>query len=280
MQTPENEERIVPMRLQKFLARAGAASRRGSEDLMTAGRVCVNGQVATELGTKVDPLVDVVTVDGRVVSLSDGNVYLVLNKPEGCLTTMDDPYGRPTVASLVPTDRYPGLFPVGRLDQDTTGVLLFMTDGELAARLLHPSTHVDKTYHARVAGRISPFDVKRLCEGVELDDGMTAPAEVRTLSDFEGRDVCDPSMHAGDDLVEVVLHEGRKRQVKRMLSYVGHPVFRLNRVSFGPITAAGLPVGKWRLLNAAEVEALRKATETGRYTGTRPGVDPRSLKKS
>ena len=180
----------------------------------------------------------------------------------------------------MPTDRYPGLFPVGRLDQDTTGVLLFMTDGELAARLLHPSTHVDKTYHARVAGRLSPFDVKRLCEGVELDDGMTAPAEVRTLSDFEGRDVCDPSMHAGDDLVEVVLHEGRKRQVKRMLSYVGHPVFRLNRVSFGPITAAGLPVGKWRLLNAAEVEALRKATETGRYTGTRPGVDPRSLKKS
>ena len=139
---------------------------------------------------------------------------------------------------------------------------------------------MDKTYHARVAGKLSPFDVKRLCEGVELDDGMTAPAKVRTLSDFEGRDVCDPSMHAGDDLIEVVLHEGRKRQVKRMLSYVGHPVFRLNRVSFGPITAAGLPVGKWRLLNAAEVEALRKATETGHYTGTRPGVDPRSLKKS
>ena len=280
MDQRDNEERIVPMRLQKFLARAGAASRRGSEDLMTAGRVCVNGVVATELGTKVDPLVDTVTVDGKVVSLSDGNVYLVLNKPEGCLTTMDDPYGRPTVASLVPCDRYPGLFPVGRLDQDTTGVLLFMTDGELAARLLHPSTHVDKTYHARVSGRLSPLDVKRLSQGVELDDGMTSPARVRTLSAHEGRDVYDSRMRSGDDIVEIVLHEGRKRQVKRMLSYVGHPVYRLNRVSFGPITAAGLPVGSWRLLNANEVEALRTASETGRYTGTRPGIDPRSLKKA
>lgn len=280
MDTNDNAERIVPMRLQKFLARAGAASRRGSEDLMTAGRVCVNGVVATELGTKVDPLVDVVTVDGRVVSLSDGNVYLVLNKPQGCLTTMDDPYGRPTVASLVPKDRYPGLFPVGRLDQDTTGVLLFMTDGELAAKLLHPSTHVDKTYHARVAGRLSPNDARRLSEGVELDDGMTSPAGVRVLSAHEGRDVYDTRMRADDDLVEIVLHEGRKRQVKRMLSYVGHPVYRLNRVSFGPITAAGLAVGSWRLLNAAEVESLRQASATGRYTGTRPGVDPRSLKKN
>lgn len=277
--TDEQEPRIVPMRLQKFLARAGVASRRGSEDLMTAGRVCLNGVVATELGTKVDPRVDTVTVDGRVVTLSDGHAYLVLNKPAGTLTTMDDPFGRPTVASLVPTDRYPGLFPVGRLDQDTTGVLLFMTDGELATRLLHPSTHVTKVYHARVDGRLKESDIRCLCEGVQLDDGMTAPAQIKILSELEGYDVVDEKMHEGDDLVEIVLHEGRKRQVKRMLSYVGHPVFRLNRVSFGPIGVKNLPVGSWRFLNAAEVESLREATRTGRYTGTRAGVDPRSLKK-
>ncbi|MBR1829725.1 MAG: rRNA pseudouridine synthase, partial [Atopobiaceae bacterium] len=137
-----SDERIVPMRLQRFLARAGVASRRGSENLMTAGRVTVNGKVASELGTKVDPLVDVVAVDGVVVRLSEGFAYLMLNKPAGYLTTMSDPHGRPCVASLVPTKAYPGLFPVGRLDADTTGLLLFTTNGELAHRMLHPSTHV------------------------------------------------------------------------------------------------------------------------------------------
>ena len=138
----DHEERIYPMRLQRFLARAGVASRRGSENLMTAGRVTVNGQVVSELGSKVDPTCDVVAVDGRVVRLSDGHAYLALNKPRGCLSTMDDPYGRPCVAHLVPTKRYPGLFPVGRLDYDTTGLLLFTTNGDAAQRMLHPSMHV------------------------------------------------------------------------------------------------------------------------------------------
>ena len=151
----QNGEAIVPMRLQKFLARAGAASRRGSENLMTAGRVRVNGEVVTELGSKVDPLCDVVEVDGVVVRLFDSSVTIMLNKPAGYLTTMSDPHGRPCVASLVPTDRFPGLFPVGRLDMDTTGLLLFSTDGELGNSLLHPRYHVDKTYHARVAGIMS-----------------------------------------------------------------------------------------------------------------------------
>ncbi|MEG0504464.1 MAG: S4 domain-containing protein, partial [Raoultibacter sp.] len=133
-----DEERIVPMRLQKFLARAGAASRRGSENLMTAGRVTVNGVVTSELGSKVDPLVDEVAVDGIIVKLSDEPVTLMLNKPKGVITTMSDPQGRTCVASLVPTDRYPGLYPIGRLDFDTTGLLLFSTDGELGHALLHP----------------------------------------------------------------------------------------------------------------------------------------------
>ena len=148
MRSLTEDERLVPMRLQRFLARAGVASRRGSEGLMTAGRVTVNGEVKTEMGTKIDPLVDRVEVDGRPVSLIAGATYLVLNKPSGYVTTMNDPQGRPCIADLVPTDCYPGLYPVGRLDKDTTGFLLFTTDGDLGQALLHPSHHIDKTYIA------------------------------------------------------------------------------------------------------------------------------------
>lgn len=273
------EERVVPMRLQKFLARAGVASRRGSEDLMSAGRVTVNGAVATELGTKVDPEVDVVMVDGVRVGLGDGKAYLVLNKPAGVLTTMDDPYGRETVVPLVPVERYPGLFPVGRLDLDTTGVLLFTTDGDLAARLLHPSTHVEKVYHARVDGVVGEEEIDLLRRGIELDDGPTAPARCRILRPEEALDVHGGRLSSRQSLVEVCIHEGRKRQVKRMFSAIGHPVLQLNRTSFGPITADGLEPGVWRLLTSPEVEALKTSVQTGTYTGTRLGVDPRSLKK-
>ena len=181
--TEETNEapRIVPMRLQKFLARAGAASRRGSENLMTAGRVTVNGQVVTELGSKVDPLVDQVAVDGVVVRLADGPVTVMLHKPAGFVTTMSDPQGRPTVAQLVPVDRYPGLFPIGRLDADTTGLLLFSTDGDLGNGLLHPKHHVAKRYLACVEGRPAERDLARLRRGVELDDGLTAPADARLV---------------------------------------------------------------------------------------------------
>ena len=172
------EERLVPMRVQKFLARAGVASRRGSENLMTAGRVRVNGQVVTELGSKVDPRVHTVTVDGREVRLADGSVYLMLNKPAGYVTTMRDPGGRPCVAELVPSDRYPGLFPVGRLDRDTTGLLLFTTDGEAAQRLLHPSYEKDKHYVALVEGVIGRDERRALERGITLDDGPCAPAKV------------------------------------------------------------------------------------------------------
>lgn len=241
-------ERVVPMRLQKFLARAGAASRRGSEDLMTAGRVTVNGAVVTELGSKVDPGVDEVAVDGVVARLSDGPSYFAMNKPAGYVTTMKDPHGRPTVADLFPRTAPAGLFPVGRLDQETEGLLLLTTDGELAHVLMHPRHHVAKTYLATVGGVPDDTALGALREGVALDDGVTAPAEARIVKRFGSAAV-----------VEVVVREGRKRQVRRMLAAVGHPVNRLERVSFGPVGLGDLPKGAVRPLMDAEVEALRAA---------------------
>lgn len=273
------DARVVPMRLQKFLARAGAASRRGSENLMTAGRVTVNGRVVTELGSKVDPRVDEVAVDGRAVRLADGPVTLMLHKPAGYVTTMSDPQGRPTVADLVPTDRHPGLFPVGRLDADTTGLLLFSTDGELGNGLLHPKRHVTKRYLACVEGRPAERELARLRCGIELDDGPTQPADVRLLegaaarraerlldmppvapprSSREYAAVCE-GRAAARSIVRVALCEGRKRQVKRMLAAVGHPVVALHRDSFGPLGLGGLPRGEWRELSAEEVAALHVA---------------------
>lgn len=248
--TPDqpDAERVVPLRLQRFLARAGVASRRGSEDLMTAGRVQVNGETVTSLGFKVDPAADTVTVDGRTVTYSAGPAYLALNKPAGIVTTMSDPQGRPTVASLVPTDEFPGLFPVGRLDADTTGLLLFTTDGELSHRLLHPRWKVPKTYLATVDGHPGQIEMKHLRTGVRLDDGETAPAEVRILE-----------RRQSSALVEITISEGRKRQVRRMFSAVSHPVIELHRVRFGPVDLGMLPEGTWRHLDADEVAALRDA---------------------
>lgn len=236
------------MRLQKFLARAGAASRRGSENLMTAGRVTVNGVVVTELGSKVDPLVDEVAVDGLVVQLSDKPVTLMLNKPKGVITTMSDPQGRTCVASLVPTDRYPGLYPIGRLDFDTTGLLLFSTDGELGHALLHPRRHVEKCYHAQVQGVPLERDLARLRRGIQLEDGMTLPAKVRLLVGAPTPLDCSE--------VEVSIHEGRKRQVRRMFDAIGHPVDALHRSHFGPITLGSLKEGQWRELDHEELAAL------------------------
>lgn len=240
-------EQPFPMRLQKFLARAGVASRRGSEDLMTAGRVSVNGQVVTELGSKVDPKVDVVCVDGREVHLEDGSVYLMLYKPKGYLTTMDDPQGRPCVADLVPTKRYPGLYPVGRLDKDTTGLLLFTTDGDMGQHLLHPRHHVDKTYQAHVDGVPDEVDLARLRGGIMLDDGLTAQAQVHLVAERPD----------GSSDIELVIHEGRKRQVKRMCSAIHHPVLDLHRSSFGPLVLTDVDEGSWRLLTDEEIARLR-----------------------
>lgn len=250
-----------PMRLQKFLARAGVASRRGSEDLMTAGRVTVNGKVTTELGSKVDPKTDVVCVDGREVHLQDGSVYLMLNKPAGFLTTMSDPHGRPCVAQLVPTDRYPGLYPVGRLDMDTTGLLLFTTDGDMGQALLHPKHHVPKTYRALVEGVPTQRELDRLRRGIVLDDGPCQPATVRLESSRGGRPGGNPrDSHAGTARVSIQIHEGRKRQVKRMFLAIHHRVIKLHRDVFGPLSLGDLEPGAWRLLTADEVAALKEVT--------------------
>lgn len=233
------------MRLQKFLARSGVASRRGSEGLMTAGRVKLNGEIVTELGTKVDPDSDIVTVDGRIISLSTGPHYIMLHKPAGYLSTMSDPFDRPIVASLVPAAKIPGLFPVGRLDFDTTGLILFTTDGELSHRLLHPKWEVFKSYQAIIDGIATDQGLQPLRDGLILDDGPCAPASVEILS-----------IQSGQTTVDITVSEGRKRQVRRMFSAVSHPVRHLHRYKFGAINLGDLAEGQHRELTQEEVSSL------------------------
>lgn len=261
---PSGETYPRTMRLQRFLARAGVASRRGSEALMTAGRVTVNGEPATELGTKVDTDTDLVEVDGVPVSFSQGAVYLMLHKPAGYLTTMNDPQGRPCVAALVPRDRYPGLFPVGRLDKDTTGLLLFTTDGDMGNLLLHPAHHVAKHYIALADGSLSDADLEPLRRGITLDDGPCQPAPCSILPETEAVALWPDDGRAVSEgratCVDIILHEGRKNQVKRMLGAIHHPVLRLHRDRMGPLELGGLAPGAWRNLSEAEVRSLRDAT--------------------
>jgi 23S rRNA pseudouridine2605 synthase len=228
-------------RLQKVLARAGLASRRVCEDLIAEGRVRVNGEVA-DLGRRVDPAADVIEVDGALVPVAPGLVHYLLNKPAGVVTTAADTHGRPTVVDLVPSD--PRVFPVGRLDADTEGLLLLTNDGDLTHKLTHPSFGVEKEYLAQVAGEPSPADVRRLREGIELEDGMTAPAKA-TLT--------PPSM------LSITIHEGRNRQVRRMCDAIGHPVVRLVRTRIGPLVDRSLKPGAYRELTLDEVRALERA---------------------
>ena len=261
------DERIVPMRLQRFLARAGVASRRGSEGLMTAGRVTVNGQVVTELGSKVDPLVDVVAVDGREVSLANTHAYLVLNKPRGFLSTMSDPHGRPCVRTLVPTSRYPGLFPVGRLDADTTGLLLFTTNGDASQRMLHPSMHVWKHYVALVRGVPTHGELERIRNGVPIDDSVAQPAHIEILDghDQQALPVAPEGVPYGHSVVGLRIHEGKKHQVKRMLKAIGHEVIRLHRDEFGPIGLGEVSSGCWRELTERERADIEALVAQGRH---------------
>ncbi len=241
----------MQLRLQKILSSAGVASRRSAERLMAEGRVSVNGDVVRELGTRADPESDDIRVDGRPVSRPARRLYLLLNKPRGYVTTRSDPEGRPTVLDLLPDVRE-YVFPVGRLDYDSEGLLLLTNDGELAAGLTHPSHEVPREYHARVRGVPDRHALDRLANGVTLDGRRTAPAQVALLERGLGQ--------AGDQaLVSLTLHEGRTRQVRRMLEAVGHPVVRLRRVRIGPIADATLPLGRYRSLRPAEVEALRRA---------------------
>jgi 23S rRNA pseudouridine2605 synthase len=234
------------MRLAKYLAGAGVASRRASEEIVRAGRVTVDGQTVT------DPAHDVsdehaVALDGKRVSILRTRVVYALNKPPGVVSTARDPQGRPTVVTLVPqTER---LYPVGRLDIDTTGLILLTNQGELAHRLTHPSFEVEKTYRVVVGavggGPISERALRSLREGIDLEEGRTAPARVRRVA---------------ADTLEITIHEGRKRQVRRMCEAVGHPVKRLERIRFGPLELGNLARGRWRKLTDAEVEALMSAS--------------------
>jgi len=233
-----------PERLQKVLARAGLGSRRACEELITAGRVRVNGEPAV-IGSRVVAARDVVDVDGVRVALDPELVHYVLNKPRGVVSTAADPQGRPIVTELVP--EHPRVFPVGRLDADTEGLLLITNDGELAQRLTHPSFGIPKEYLAQVVGIPDRAALRALRRGVELEDGPTAPAKVGVVGD------------ARDGLLRIVLHEGRNRQVRRMCEKVGHPVTRLVRVRVGPVVLRGLEPGKWRALSAKEVRALAEA---------------------
>jgi 23S rRNA pseudouridine2605 synthase len=225
------------MRLNAYLARAGVASRRKADDLIKAGRVTVNGAPG-KLNTFVEGQ-DRVEVDGKPVA-KQRLTYVLLHKPAGVVTTAHDPEGRPTVVQLV--DLPERVVPVGRLDADTTGVLLLTNDGELAHKLAHPRYGVEKTYVADVEGRPSDDAIRELAEGVELEDGRTAPARARRL---------------GPSRIELTLHEGRKHQVKRMLEAVGHPVTRLHRSAYAGVTPEGLEPGAWRELEPSEVERLR-----------------------
>ena len=226
------------MRLNAYLARAGIASRRAADELIKAGRVSVNGELG-ELNTFVGSG-DVVEVDGRPVG-KQRLAHLLLNKPAGVVTTARDPEGRPTVVALVP--REPRVVPVGRLDADTTGALLLTNDGQLAHRLAHPRYEVDKAYEVDVEGDPSPDTLLRLEQGVDLDDGETAPARARRL---------------GRGRVELAIHEGRKHQVKRMLEAVGHPVTHLHRSRYAGLDLGGLAPGESRELTREEVAALRR----------------------
>lgn len=230
-----------------MLARAGLGSRRACEELIEAGRVRVNGERA-ELGRRVDPGRDVVEVDGVPVGVAPGLVYYLLNKPLGVVSTAADPQGRRTVVDLVPDD--PRVFPVGRLDADTEGLLVLTNDGALAHRLTHPSFGVDKEYLARVEGRPTAGALRRLREGIELDDGPTAPARVSRVA---------------PDLIRITIHEGRNRQVRRMFEAIGHPVVRLVRHRIGPLTDRKLAPGAWRALTQDEVRALERATAGARH---------------
>ena len=230
-------------RLQKVLAAVGFGSRRACEELIAEGRVTVDGDVAT-LGRRVDPETARIEVDGVPVSVRPGLVHYLLNKPAGVVTTASDPQGRTTVVDLVPPE--PRVFPVGRLDAATEGLLLLTNDGDLAHRLTHPSFGVEKEYLAEVATPPTRGELRRLREGVDLDDGRTAPAKVTLVP---------------PRAVRITIHEGRNRQVRRMLDAVGHPVVRLVRTRIGPLADRRLKPGDWRPLTHAEVRSLEEAVQ-------------------
>lgn len=240
------------MRLQKYLSRAGVASRRAAEEMIRAGRIRLNGEVVTEMGTKVEEG-DRVEVDGRPVSLHRSR-WVMLNKPPGVVTTREDPQGRPTVYDLLPAELH-GLYHVGRLDQDSEGLLLLTNDGDVANQLLHPSREVDRVYLVDVVGVPTRRTLARLLAGVELEDGPARAHRVDVVRRARATRGAGAEAHAR---LRVVVREGRKREVRRIFDALGHPVRRLVRERLGPIGLGHLPPGEWRELNPDEVRELRR----------------------
>lgn len=232
--------------MQKLLAGAGVASRREAERLITAGRVAVNGKVVSELGAKADPDRDTITVDGKPIDLRPPKLYVLLNKPRGYTSTRRDPHARRVVTELVQDVGVP-LYPAGRLDVDTEGLIILTNDGDFAYKLTHPSHRVPKTYRAEVEGIVSQETLTKLRTGVVLEDGLTSPAKATLVAVDSARQT---------STVDIVIHEGRKRQVRRMFAAVGHPVLRLIRTKIGKIGLGKLKPGEWRFLTPEEVRDL------------------------
>ena len=243
------------VRLQKVIAASGVASRRAAETMIREGRVKVNGKVVRVLGTCIDPSKDHVKIDGRHVQPAEPEVFVLLHKPPGYVTTMSDPHGRPTIADLVAKVKV-RVFPVGRLDYDTEGLLLLTNHGKVAQACVHPRYHVPKTYLVKVSGVCTDEEIRNLQEGITLDDGLTAPAVVRKSGKAKA-----------NSWLELTIHEGRKHQIKRMLEVLGHRVMRIKRIRFGPLALGDLPLGGSRFATDAEANALRAIVH--RTTGTR-----------
>ncbi|HWH72233.1 MAG TPA: pseudouridine synthase [Candidatus Sulfotelmatobacter sp.] len=234
-------------RLQKILAGAGIASRRRAEEFIRQGRVKVDGRVVTEMGAQVDPDRQLVEFDGKPITTRERPVYILLHKPRGYVSTVHDPQGRPVVTSLLKEVRE-RVFPVGRLDLDSEGALLLTNDGELANRILHPRFEIKKTYHARVVGRPEGEQLRRLAAGIVIEGQRTWPAAIRILeSDSES------------SLIEVIIHEGRKRQVRKMFAAIGHPVRQLKRIAYGGLGLGNLPPGRYRFLTGRDLALIWSA---------------------
>jgi pseudouridine synthase len=242
------------IRLQKALSIAGISSRRKAEELMLQGRVRVNGKVVRELGSRINSLTDSVMVDGRPVQLDPDRIYLAFNKPKNVISTMSDEYGRACLADYF--QGFERVFNVGRLDQETSGLILMTNDGELANQLAHPSFGVEKLYFAKVQGKITKAAIKQLLDGVELEDGLQKADRVHLVD-----------QNPIESLLEIVLHSGKNRIVRRMMEAVGHPVIELTRRSFGPLRLGNLKPGQYRELSKLEVSALLSAADNPKKRG-------------
>lgn len=235
-------------RLQKILSEMGVASRRKAENLILEGRVTVNGQIAT-LGMKADPLKDHIKVDGKLLTKIEPKVYLIFNKPKNVLTSLYDPKGRPTVKNFLKGIKYK-VFPVGRLDFDSEGLIFLTNDGDLAQAILHPSKNIPKTYVVKVKGIIEEGTIKKLETGIKLEDGITAPAKVKEVRKTDN-----------NSWIEITIYEGKKRQIRRMLEKVGHRVLKLKRIRVNGINLGNLKVGSFRYLTPKEVDKIRREIE-------------------